>query len=59
MPHINRLFVAAPPQVGLLSLSERLLVLALDADRAGLGVVSEHLLHLASEVLDHPDHLRT
>jgi hypothetical protein len=59
MTHITRLVVPTRPHAGLPSLSERLIVLALDADRAGLSVASEHLLHLASEVLDHPDHLRT
>jgi hypothetical protein len=45
-------------QATLHSLSERLATLALDADHAGLRVVSEHLLHLASQVLDQPDSLR-
>jgi hypothetical protein len=58
MPRVNRLVVPTTPQDSLLSLSERLIILALEADRAGLGVASEHLLHLASEILDHPDHLR-
>lgn len=59
MTHINRLIVPTPPGVSLLSLSERLIVLALDADRADLGVMSEHLLYLAAEVLDNTDHLQT
>lgn len=59
MRYFDRLAVPRLPPMGLLSLSERLIVLALDADRAGLGVASEHLLHLAAEMLDHPDHLRT
>jgi hypothetical protein len=58
MNHINREVVPLPSEANLLSLSERLTTLALDADRAGLGVASEHLLHLASQVLEQPDNLR-
>jgi hypothetical protein len=50
--------VLAPSQANLLTLSERLRTLAHDTDRAGLGVASEHLLHLASQVLEQPDNLR-
>jgi len=58
MDHINRVAVPSPSQANLVSLSERLTTLALDADRAGFGVASEHLLHLASQVLEQPDNLR-
>jgi hypothetical protein len=56
MTYIHRLIVPSPSS--LLSLSNRLMTLALEIDRAGLGVASEHLLHLASQVLDHPETLR-
>lgn len=39
-----------------LVLSDRLLTLAEDADRAGLHEAAEHLLELASEVLDEAPH---
>jgi hypothetical protein len=58
MNHNNRVVVPLPSQANLLSLSERLLTLALDANRSGFGVASEHLLHLASQVLEQPDDLR-
>jgi hypothetical protein len=56
--YIRRVLVPEPSQANLLSLSERLTILALDTDRAGFGVASEHLLHLASQFLDQPDSLR-
>jgi len=40
------------------SLFERLVMLALDEDRTGFTVATEHLLYLASQVLDQPDSLR-
>jgi hypothetical protein len=58
MNNINEIPVLALSQANLVSISERLLTLARDTDRAGLGVASEHLLHLASQVLEQPDHLR-
>jgi hypothetical protein len=58
MNYINEIPVLASSQANLLTLSEHLRTLALDADRAGLGVASEHLLHLASQVLEQPDNLR-
>ena len=58
MNNINEIPVLASSQTNLLSLSERLRTLAHDTDRAGLGVASEHLLHLASQVLEQPDNLR-
>ncbi len=59
MNNINEIPVLASSQANLLTLSERLRTLAHDTDRAGLGVASEHLLHLASQVLEQPDNLRT
>jgi hypothetical protein len=58
MDNGNEIPVLAPSQTNLLTLSERLRTLAHDIDRAGLGVASEHLLHLASQVLEQPDNLR-
>ena len=58
MNYFNRLAVPTPPQGSPLSLSERLIILALDADRAGFCVATEHLLYLASQLLDRPDSLR-
>ena len=58
MNYFNQIAMLTPPQGNPLSLSERLIILALDADRAGFCVVTEHLLYLASQVLDHPDSLR-
>jgi hypothetical protein len=37
-----------------LMLCDRLLTLAQDADRAGLAITAEHLLHLAHGVFDEP-----
>lgn len=42
----------AYPAVSPLMLCDRLLTLAKDADRVGLRGAAEHLLHLASEVLE-------
>jgi hypothetical protein len=58
MNYFNKIAIPPPPQDDPLSLSERLIILALDADRAGFCVVTEHLLHLAAQVLDRPDNLR-
>jgi hypothetical protein len=58
MDDSNEIPVLAPCQANLLTLSERLQTLAHDTDRAGLSVASEHLLHLASQVLEQPDNLR-
>lgn len=41
-----------------LILCDRLLALAQDADRAGLAVTAEHLLHLAHAVFDEQEHTR-
>ena len=58
MNYFSRLTVPTPPQGNPGSLSERLIVLALDADRDGFCVATEHLLHLASQLLDEPESLR-
>jgi len=58
MNYFNRIAVPTPPEGNPLSLSERLVSLALDADRAGFCVATEHLLHLATQVLDEPESLR-
>jgi hypothetical protein len=58
MNHISRVMLPLPSQANLISISERLTILALDADRAGFGVASEHLRHLASQFLDQPESLR-
>ena len=49
----GRDFLMSPSQaVSPLLLSDRLLALAKEADRAGFQIVAEHLLYLASDVLD-------
>lgn len=54
MSHFSRIAPSDPPAASPLLLSDRLLTLAQDADRAGYRVVAEHLLYLASDVLDPP-----
>jgi hypothetical protein len=39
-------------------LAEQLINLAADADDAGFPVASEHLIHLADQMLDRPAELR-
>jgi hypothetical protein len=58
MTSFNQIKVPTPPDGNARSLSERLVVLALDTDRAGFSVATEHLLYLASQILNHPDNLR-
>ncbi len=41
-----------------LIMCDRLLSLAQDAERAGLSVTAEHLLHLAHAVFDEPEPTR-
>ena len=52
--------IAPAPQTAFspLMLSDRLLTLAQDADRAGYRVAAENLLFLAEEVLDRPQRLQ-
>lgn len=52
MAYISRIVPTESPAFSPLLLSDRLLTLAQDADRAGYRVAAEHLLYLASEVLD-------
>jgi hypothetical protein len=54
MAYLSRIVPLTPPAVSPLLLSDRLLTLAQDADKAGLRVAAEHLLQMASEVLDNP-----
>ncbi|HEY1931727.1 MAG TPA: hypothetical protein VGG99_06940 [Acetobacteraceae bacterium] len=55
MAYISRIVPAESPAFSPLLLSDRLLTLAQDADRAGYRVAAEHLLFLATEVLDPPE----
>lgn len=48
----NDLLRPAAQSVTSLVLSDRLLTLAKDADRAGFQIVAEHLLYLAADVLE-------
>jgi hypothetical protein len=58
MKHIDRIVTPVPFPANLVSLTERLVTLALDAEGAGLHVASEHLLYLALQVRNQPDGLR-
>ena len=52
MTYMTRMVSHDEPAFSPLMLSDRLLTLAEDADRAGLRSAAESLLSLASEVLD-------
>ena len=52
MPYLNQIVPSATPAFSPLLLSDRLLTLAQDADRAGYRIAAEHLLLLATEVLE-------
>lgn len=54
MTYMPRIPSPQEPTFSPLLLSDRLLTLAEDADRAGYRIAAEHLLYLASEVLDNP-----
>jgi len=54
MTYMTRIVSKNEPAFSPLMLSDRLLTLAEDADRAGLRTAAESLLSLASEVLDPP-----
>jgi hypothetical protein len=54
MTYMSRIVTEQTPAFSPLLLSDRLLTLAEDADRAGYRLTAEHLLSLASEVLDEP-----
>ena len=58
MTYMTRIIPQSQPAFSPLLLSDRLLTLAEDADRAGYRIAAEHLLSLASEVLDQPDNVR-
>jgi hypothetical protein len=54
MTYMTRIVSQNAPAFSPLLLSDRLLTLAEDADRAGLRTAAESLLFLASQVLDQP-----
>ena len=54
MTYMTRIVSQNEPTFSPLMLSDRLLTLAEDADRAGLRTAAESLLSLASKVLDQP-----
>jgi len=58
MTYMSRVVPETKPAFSPLLLSDRLLTLAEDADKAGFRIAAEHLLYLASEVLDEPENLR-
>jgi hypothetical protein len=58
MTYMTRIVHETKPVFSPLLLSDRLLTLAEDADKAGYRITAEHLLSLASEVLDQPDNVR-
>ena len=58
MTYMTRIASETKPAFSPLLLSDRLLTLAEDADKAGYRITAEHLLSLASEVLDQPETVR-
>lgn len=58
MAYLTRIVPEQTPAFSPLMLSDRLLTLAQDADRAGYRVAAEHLLFLAEEVLEKPELLQ-
>jgi hypothetical protein len=52
MRHASTIAVATKPALSELVLSDRLITLAKDADRAGYIDTAEHLLNLACSVFD-------
>ena len=58
MAYMTRIVSQDEPAFSPLMLSDRLLTLAEDADRAGLRTAAESLLSLASKVLDQPARTR-
>lgn len=59
MAYISQIAPAARPiAFSPLMLSDRLLTLAQDADRAGYRLAAENLLFLAEEVLEQPQRLQ-
>ena len=59
MTHLSRVTPSTRTRVSPLMLSDRLLRLAEDADGAGFRTTAEHLLNMASQVLDAPKALRS
>ena len=66
MPHLSPTSLThSPPQAPLpdramfspMILSDRLITLAQDADRAGFAITAEHLVHLAHTVFEEPPRL--
>jgi hypothetical protein len=57
MTYMTRAVPQRQPTFSPLVLSDRLLTLAEDADKAGLRTAAESLLSLASKVLDQPARL--
>lgn len=58
MAYLSRIIPERHPAFSPLVLSDRLLTLAQDADRAGYRIAAEHLLFLAEEVLEKPQLLQ-
>lgn len=58
MAYLSRIVPQEQPAFSPLILSDRLLTLAQDADRAGYRIAAEHLLFLAEEVLEEPQALQ-
>jgi hypothetical protein len=58
MTNMTRIASWNDPTFSPLLLSDRLLTLAEDADKAGFRTAAERLLHLASKVLDQPTRQR-
>ena len=58
MTYMTHIVPENKPAFSPLLLSDRLLTLAEDADKAGYRITAEHLLSLASEVLDQPGSVR-
>jgi hypothetical protein len=54
MTYMSHIAAFAPAPVSPLTLSDHLLRLAEEADGAGFRVAAEHLVVLASQVLDEP-----
>ena len=54
MTYMSRIVAQNEPTFSPLMLSDRLLTLAEDADKAGFRTAAESLLSLASKVLDEP-----
>ena len=58
MPCMTQIASQNDPAFSPLLLSDRLLTLAEDADKAGFRTAAKRLLHLASTVLDQPARLQ-